>query len=358
MFQDDIIKLAEIGIVKQNANGSMPCGKNGPHNHAMTPVRNTAHWAITFGAAFYITQDLKFRRAAESALSIVKLFSTSDGRFSFHRFPRSGTVGNGLIGQMWVVECYLMNSFFLGDENLKTLAKSILDAHNFSYKDALWLDNKQQNLSTLPNNTLNQQIWVAGMHGLYSFFAKEEMNTDMVCFLKAFFKNLTSESAPFPLEVQQLSFVSKCKYSLYKLKSVLSASPKVNSSLVEQKMYGYHSFCLVGLGYTLLSGYKLTAEESSKLALRFTLVNELYEQKVKSSPFGSSYNLCGIELKFFSDFVERELSVKTVINRLVKNEIASLFNGKNIHKNIDLETLQARGYELSRFLILHTDAEK
>ena len=56
-MRNEIIKLADVGLKLQHELGNMPSGKNGPHKHEMTPVRNTSHWLVTFSAAYYLTKN-------------------------------------------------------------------------------------------------------------------------------------------------------------------------------------------------------------------------------------------------------------------------------------------------------------
>ena len=54
----EIISLSASSALKlQRDDGSMPPGWNGPYRQQETPVRNTAHWLITFLKAYEITED-------------------------------------------------------------------------------------------------------------------------------------------------------------------------------------------------------------------------------------------------------------------------------------------------------------
>ena len=45
---DLLVDTADRAIEIQRSDGSMPPGHNGPYYDPETPVRNTAHWSITF----------------------------------------------------------------------------------------------------------------------------------------------------------------------------------------------------------------------------------------------------------------------------------------------------------------------
>jgi hypothetical protein len=44
--------------------GYMPAGHNGPYFDPETPVRNTAHWCISFIKSYRISKRIEFREAA------------------------------------------------------------------------------------------------------------------------------------------------------------------------------------------------------------------------------------------------------------------------------------------------------
>lgn len=64
---DLIVKSAERGKELQAEDGHMPAGHNGPHNDQETPVRNTAHWCITFLKVYEWTGKSEFKKAAKQA---------------------------------------------------------------------------------------------------------------------------------------------------------------------------------------------------------------------------------------------------------------------------------------------------
>ncbi len=62
---DVVLLSASSALSMQKGDGSMPSGWNGPYHQSETPVRNTAHWLITFLKAYEITNDAGYKEAAE-----------------------------------------------------------------------------------------------------------------------------------------------------------------------------------------------------------------------------------------------------------------------------------------------------
>lgn len=357
MLNESIIQVAEYGLTQQSSNGAMPKGSNGPHGHDMTPVRNTAHWAVTFSAAFHLTRNEKFKMAANDCITIILNFSSNDLVFSFHRFPSSGTIGNGLIGQMWVAESMILCSFFLKNNDYLKVGKSILEHHAFNENECLWYESSYQNKGKLPNNTLNQQIWVAGIWALYAYISKEKLNYKVSLFVDRLFESIDDSKDFFPLAAIQMSKLNKMKLKAYTLKHQIKfgfSSNKQQIALIRDKELGYHSFCLIGLAYILLSGKKLTSVQEYKLRKKIAAIDEAYAGLVINSKFGSTYNVCGFELDFIRKVMPSSFEPESldVCNGLYEHQCQLIFNSSAKLKSYDDDTLTARSYELTRSLIL------
>ena len=62
-----IVESATHALEDQSHDGSKIPGFNGPYHDPETPVRNTAHWMISFLKAYKITGEDRFRFGAERA---------------------------------------------------------------------------------------------------------------------------------------------------------------------------------------------------------------------------------------------------------------------------------------------------
>ena len=65
-----ILLSASSALKLQKEDGSMPAGWNGPYHQSETPVRNTAHWLITFLKAYEITNNARYKRGCKKVRRI------------------------------------------------------------------------------------------------------------------------------------------------------------------------------------------------------------------------------------------------------------------------------------------------
>ena len=76
LFKELFINItANASATQDHSAGSMPAGHNGPYHDPETPVRNTAHWLITYLKAFELSGESRFKIAAEKCVQ----YLTDDG---------------------------------------------------------------------------------------------------------------------------------------------------------------------------------------------------------------------------------------------------------------------------------------
>ncbi len=163
-----INKTALAGVNMQNSLGAMPAGKNGPHNHVMTPARNTGHWCITFLHAYQITQDNIFKEAAVKGLNYLLSNDLHPFKSAFwHRNHSGKNPYNGLIGQSWSIEALYYGWKILNYDHYYKIANNVFNQHYFDFELGLWhnldLDGSKMQIEL----TLNQQIWFAAMGSIH-----------------------------------------------------------------------------------------------------------------------------------------------------------------------------------------------
>ncbi len=59
-----LLESARAALSRQRADGSLPPGHNGPYADRETPVRNTAHWLVSFCAGWRRSGDPALRAGA------------------------------------------------------------------------------------------------------------------------------------------------------------------------------------------------------------------------------------------------------------------------------------------------------
>ena len=96
---DILVKSALAGIALMQDDGSMPNGHNGPYGDPETPVRNTAHWSITFAKAYEImdevrNEEMNTLREYQQDLTSFVLSSIPDSRLNGHPTKRLASHNN------------------------------------------------------------------------------------------------------------------------------------------------------------------------------------------------------------------------------------------------------------------------
>ena len=184
---DLIVKSAEKGLELQAKDGSMPTGHNGPWNDPDTPVRTTAHWAMTFFRAFEISVESRFCDACVAACNYLLSKEARPYGCTFYcRKPESKkAMCNGLVGQAWAVEPLLVVGRALKHQPFLNTAEEVLALHPYSEERHCW-SNVEIDGAVISNDTYNQQVWFAVM----SLLAGEENKKLRRCALD-FFKHLS-----------------------------------------------------------------------------------------------------------------------------------------------------------------------
>jgi len=158
-----IIKSACAGLSLQSSDGSMPTGHNGPWNIPETPVRNTAHWAMTFYKAYDISGENHFRKAAVSACDYLFSKKARPRKRAFSCLVSSNPC-NGLIGQAWAIEPLVFLGDLLNRQEYLTLSREVLLLHRYEEKFHMWRNSDLDGRSTGLNYVLNHQLWFAAFH--------------------------------------------------------------------------------------------------------------------------------------------------------------------------------------------------
>ena len=137
-------------------------GCNGPYGCPDTPVRNTAHWLITYSYLWKTTKDEKYR---DIALRFADYLLDMQGR------SKTGAIAciseewpdqlNGMIGQAWVIEALVYAYETFEDNNYLDCAVRIFHSQRFDEKTGLWKKVEPDGTEAGFDQTLNHQIWFA-----------------------------------------------------------------------------------------------------------------------------------------------------------------------------------------------------
>lgn len=354
---DLIIKSAERGRKLQAEDGSMPAGHNGPHNDPDTPVRNTAHWVITFLKAYEYTRDSKFKKAARQAADylISKEARPMNATFWCRKNPEKD-FSNGLIGQAWVIEALALASNQLETPKYGEIAKEVFLLHPFNDKIGLWQGVNVDGSYRPVNMTFNQQLWFAtsGILLIKNTGAGEEVGFRVKRFLEHFQKHLYVHSNGLIChlihsQVQCENLISKLKYGIMNLKR------RYHQQYHKQEV-GYHSFNLYAFALLRedggLTSYDFWKSHKFRSALQCLMTQE-YRNKLVEDEYAFPYNPVGFEVAFalniFSDHIHASNSKLSGewVNEQIKQHY-SPEKGLMCKNTTDPNTLAARIYEATR----------
>jgi len=346
-IQNIIIKAGNLALQRQESDGSMPSGRNGPHNHNMTPARNTGHFSILFSYLYILTNDEKWREASIKCLKKLLKLRPLDGSF-WHRNEDFKPSYNGLIGQAWSIEALTYSSKIFNDDKYLKEAKEVIKLHKFDSNLGLWHDLDLDGSARVINMTLNQQIWFMAMA------LKACPNNDHII---KFSNNFLNKIGNYiKIRRNGLLFTAIYVNNKNRLKVMYKSFLRIANSRRRMNIdYGYHLFTLVGLAelYEMLPNHKFFKSKKFVKILKFCFSNK-YKDNITKSEYGYPYNVPGFEIVYVY-FVFKNMLPKnkiSVVNEVFKHQISNHFNKENLgllaNNSLDIETLAARIYEIYR----------
>tara|TARA_B100000315_G_C14528745_1_gene565124 strand:- start:35 stop:1078 length:1044 start_codon:yes stop_codon:yes gene_type:complete len=336
----------------------MPSGHNGPRFDIDTPLRTTAHWAITFLKSFQLTKDEIFMNSAERSLEYISSHFRKSNAAFFCRNSNRKDKSNGLIGQAWVIEALAIGGNVLKNENLLDIASNVFLNHRFNERLGLWHQLGVDGSTGPIIDTYNQQVWFAlsgyliDENGYYNPIIEKRIDN----FLKNVFNNLyLYRSGLICHGIPKRKLKDESSFSNYLEINV----KKMGKSFYEQSV-GYHSFNLYA--YSVLS--RLSDDWDNRLrlnnkfhkALKFVLKNK-YENALENNVYALQYNPTGIELAYtiitFSDIVEdvHGLDANALATYWLNKQFKAHFSMRDSYLNrntVDANILSARLYEATR----------
>ena len=104
-INDLLISIAQVKIDELSNKEFIDGGSNGPYNCVDTPVRNSAHWCVTFSYLYNITKEKKYYEAIIKLSNYILKIEGESASGSVKCMDGKGfTDTNGLIGQAWAIE--------------------------------------------------------------------------------------------------------------------------------------------------------------------------------------------------------------------------------------------------------------
>jgi hypothetical protein len=357
-----LLASSEAGITLQRSDGSMPAGHNGPWHDTETPVRNTAHWALTFDKAFEISGDIKFKLAAILCCDylISKKNRPLGHTFYCRENGRARNNSNGLIGQAWAVEPLLVLGEKLQNQGYLDVVDEVLSLHPYHPSRHAWMDVEINGEPLSYNLTLNQSIWF----GMMCYWAGK-YNPRLKNRALNFFANL-SNIAEFlePGLLNHKLTKRDFRLSFNTVGRQYNCFPRVRRTSLDKPALlelslGYQPFLLYGLAKLEDLFHELILSNDGTMAIVDSTIGYLTQDNPANyaiqNKFAWSYNPVGIEMAYilqvFGPHLKLTPKPSTEPTTWLNLQFRNHFDEKKAQmqkKTDDPHTLAARLYEATR----------
>lgn len=392
-----IREIADKNLLYIKKNGHAQAGINGPYKNVDTPVRNSAHWIITYSWLWKKTGEVKYCDAVcilASYLMRPENYGAS-GSVICRRDRRFDST-NGLIGQAWVIEGLICAAKMLQDPVFR---KNVSESKDIlSHLDAKILIQKSQMLfkvqrfdqkssswnvidcdGTLDFDlTYNHHLWFAAAGSMIlDQIDDPEIDKEIRAFLNAsddtlfvvnesgliahgLNRKLTDKERDHWSQIDKQRKVDDLLHNPFAIMK-RKAERKINKFSFTYKLEeGYHLFDLYGFALLKKRYGNMPVFSSKKLkkAVQYALSGNLIDSlSVKTgeypyNKFAYGYNSPAFEYPYIAvSFADAGSEVLTRVNKLFEEQCRLTYDEqkKSFRRSPDPTTLDARIYELVRF---------
>jgi hypothetical protein len=350
-LEDVVVAAAGSALSLQAESGSLPAGHNGPYRDPETPVRNTAHWTITFLSAWELTGHLAFRAAAERAVSYLCSPEARPRGGAFHCRSQAGKDHtNGVIGQAWAIEALAEAGARLGRPELFRLAEKIFLMHPYEAREGGW---RRVSLAGDPGDfdrTFNHQLWFCAAGAMLVAVGREGPARAV----RDFVARLPGHLRLYPsglIRHARGSFLA-ARARERALGVARSLRNAWHARALHEKSIGYHAFNTYAFAIIerALPELRITASAPVASALEYLSSHE-YSSSIDGNPFGFPYNPPGFECAVTIDTFFPRMRARA--DEWLDRQLAATFDPATGHvdRNVaDRATSAARLYEACRLL--------
>lgn len=337
-------------------------GHNGLYHDPETPVRNTAHWMVSFSRLYEITGNPQYLETLEKGAEYLlnPIHRPDDFTIVSRNAPPKDRC-NGLIGQAWVIEGLMAAYQILKKDDYLKLAINLFRLHPFDAGIGLWRIVEIDGKVLFFDPTFNHQLWFAWAGTLLADY-DDEIRSQVHIFLDCINDNLTVQPDGLiyhPIEglgrirQKELPLKKKVKLLIKKMLKLTPAGQDTEEIII--KSIGYHAFNT--LAYRMIkSGIPdHTFWNSSKYhSIQNYMLKESYQEALEGNIYGYPYNPPGFEIPVSLSAEElREAGIEPIA--FYKHWIQQQFNhtysvaeNRFCRNNEDPNTLTARLYEVLR----------
>lgn len=365
---DILLQSANAALSLQDTEqGFMPPGHNGSYHDPETPVRNTAHWLITFLKAYEISENQKFLNGAKQAVSFLCSPEIRPmGATFWHRKNPQKDFCNGLMGQAWTIEALAVAAEKLAMPELLTIAEQVFLLHPVDHVSGGWRRVGVDGSYSAVDYTFNHQLWFAASGGL---LAKEIQSSEVDNQVQQFLDSLTSlfevhssglirHMMPFKL----FSIEKKAQVFMKQARQLKKPQSLVQDrKYLQKKEVGYHGFNLYAFSLLKQAYPDHSFWQSRKFlsALKF-IRSDYYIKEIKTSKYGFPYNPPGFEIPFALSTFYPDSTTQVEQSHWVSRQLKASYDFEMnlMNKSTDdWMTHAARIYEATRLENLPLDAE-
>lgn len=337
------LAIASAAIERQNADGSMPSGHNGPHRDPETPIRNTAHFVIIFTRAGELSGDPSYLQSAERCLNYLLDNNPYRREFNFrHRSNPNKDECNGLIGPAWTIEALLHAHKELNRSDALDLASELFWLHPFDEDKGIWQRVEPDGRVLSVDATFNHQLWFAACSSQMCAGSVEIKNR-----IHHFLEMLKSNWA--------IANNGRIIHPLWlpkrRLREVLKRQIKkpYRENCIAREV-GYHAFNLYAFAMLKESGIEFPPHVDKKLkrALDYLDTRE-FLNVIEGNAYSFSYNPPGWELPY-ALVTLKGVSANECKNWIIRQLLHSYDKEERMMslRNQDPNTHTARIYEAAR----------
>jgi hypothetical protein len=317
---DILVQIADKAL--ENPNEFIRAGHNGPYHDPETPVRNRAHWLITFANVFEWTGQIKY---CDTVRDLVAYICSEEARphgYSFHHRNKTGKDKcNGLIGQAWTFEALAKAAACLGHEKYSELAEQVFFQHPFNSDFGLWNRLEIDGEIFRFDATFNHQLWFAACASLHKGQQRSTIIQRINRFMDCLSRNLAvmdngliyhpidhlidgQQGKEYNLEANIKRFIKNANTIFRKVffsDSYLTGEQqeKKKHKKMVYKSIGYHAFNTYAFGILKeqIPEHPFWQSDSFKKCIDF-LESEEYINGLNDNKFGFPYNPPGFEVPF------------------------------------------------------------
>jgi hypothetical protein len=344
--EDILVKSTMAALEKQQPNGAMPPGHNGPYNDLETPVRNTSHWLISFIKSFELTGEIKYKKAGEKALAYLLSDEARPMNATFwHRKNPKKDFTNGVMGQAWTLEALEYAFRFFGDDPILKTAEYVFKLHPYNSDNQAWeivnVDGSKRGFDV----TFNHQLWFAAIGSRLSNHGDFEIKSQADDFISSLKKNIKMYRDGVIMHMPTMYQRTTVKQKLGSIVSRIRTS-KTQSDYIYMKSVGYHGFNLFALGiiqekYPTLDFFVSNEFQNSIKVIRTDRFKDLLDK----SKYSYDYNPPGFELGCAQQKFDSANFDSYFLNRDVMKSFDRKHEVWGVRNKFDPSTASARVYE-------------